>query len=214
MAYADQGMSKGKMIGLGVAVFVHILLGYAFVTGLALKAVKTIVGPLETVNIKAETPPPDEPPPPPKDVEIPPFVPPPEVTVQSDAPPPPTMTIQNYAPPPPAPVFHEPPAAPAAPKGPTSPAIAIGHSQEVSEDDYPPASLRAEEQGRTVITVSINAQGRVDTCSVQASSGFPKLDEKSCQIAQRRFRYKPALQDGTPVATSKVVPIKWQITSK
>jgi len=62
--------------------------------------------------------------------------------------------------------------------------------------------------------VSINAQGRVDTCSVQASSGFPKLDEKSCQIAQRRFRYKPALQDGTPVATSKVVPIKWQITSK
>jgi len=44
MAYADQGMSKGKMIGLGVAVFVHILLGYAFVTGLALKAVKTIVG--------------------------------------------------------------------------------------------------------------------------------------------------------------------------
>jgi hypothetical protein len=100
MAYADQGMSKGKMIGLGVAVFVHILLGYAFVTGLALKAVKTIVGPLETVNIKAETPPPDEPPPPPpKDVEIPPFVPPPEVTVQSDAPPPPTITIQNYAPP-------------------------------------------------------------------------------------------------------------------
>ena len=206
-------MSKGKMIGLGVAVLVHILLGYAFITGLALKAVHTIVGPLETVNIKEEAPPPDEPPPPPpKDVEIPPFVPPPEVTVQTDAPPPPTITVQPYAPPPPAPVFHEPaPPAPAAPTGPTQPATANPRSLEVSEDDYPAASLRAEEEGRTVITIGISAQGKVDTCSVMTSSGFPKLDEKTCQIATRRFRFKPALQNGTPVASTKVLPIRWQI---
>jgi protein TonB len=103
---------------------------------------------------------------------------------------------------------------PPAPKGPTQPATAIGSSTSVSEDDYPPASLRAEEQGRAIITVSINAQGRVDGCTVATSSGFPKLDEKSCQLAQRRFRFKPALQNGTPVASSKQMPIKWQITSK
>jgi protein TonB len=214
MAYADQGMSRGKMIGLGIAVIIHIFLGYALITGLALKAVKHLVGPLETVNIKEEAPPPDEPPPPPpKDVEIPPFVPPPVVTVQSDAPPPPTITIQNFTPPPPAqPVFHEPaPPAPAAPTGPTQPATANPRSLEVSEDDYPPASLRAEEEGRTVITISISAQGKVDTCSVTTSSGFPKLDEKTCQIATRRFRFKPALQNGTPVASTKVLPVRWQI---
>ncbi len=204
------------MIGLGIAVIIHIFLGYALITGLALKMVKHIVGPLETVNIKEEAPPPDEPPPPPpKDIEIPPFVPPPEVTVQNDTPPPPTITTQNVAPPPPQPTYVAPPApvaAPApAPTGPTQPATANPRSLEVSEDDYPPASLRAEEEGRTVITISISAQGKVDTCAVTTSSGFPKLDEKTCQIAQRRFRFKPALQNGTPVASTKVLPIRWQI---
>ncbi len=217
MAYADQGMSRGKMIGLGVAVFVHILLGYAFISGLALKAIKHVVEPMKTVNVKeVEKPPEEPPPPPPKDVEIPPFVPPPEVTVASEAPP--TITTQSVQAPPPQPAYVPPappaPVAPPAPTGPTSPATAIGSSTTVSEDDYPPASLRAEEQGRTVITVSINTQGRVDGCTVTTPSGFPKLDEKSCQIAQRRFRFKPALQNGTPVASSKVMPIRWQITSK
>lgn len=210
-------MSKGKAIGLGVAVIVHILLGYAFINGLALKAIKQIIEPLKTVDIKEEAPPPDEPPPPPpKDVEIPPFVPPPEVTIENQAPPPYVPERQSVAPPPPQPTYIAPPApvAPVAPTGPTSPATAIGSSTTVSEDDYPPASLRAEEQGRTVITVSINTQGRVDGCTVATSSGFPKLDEKSCQLAQRRFRFKPALQNGQPIASSKVMPIRWQITTK
>lgn len=202
------------MMGLGVAVLVHILLGYAFITGLALKAVHVIVGPLETVNIKEEAPPPDEPPPPPpKDVEIPPFVPPPVVTVQSDAPPPQVLTVQNVAPPPPTPqVFHEPtPAPPAAPTGPTSAAAFNPKSLEVSEDDYPPSSLRAEEEGVVRVSLSVNTQGKVDNCTVAATSGFPKLDEKTCQIALRRFRGKPALQNGTPVASTAVKSIRWQI---
>ena len=212
-------MSKGKMWALGIAVVIHIFLGYALITGLALKIVKHIVEPIKSVNIKDTPPPPDEPPPPPPKVEeIPPFVPPPEVQVASDVPPP--IHVQSVqAPPPqaytpPAPAAPPAPVAPPAPTGPTQAATAIGSSTTVSEDDYPPASLRAEEQGRTVITVSINTQGRVDSCSVTTPSGFPKLDEKSCQIAQRRFRFKPALQNGTPVASTKVMPIRWQITSK
>jgi len=209
-------MSRGKVIGIGVVAAIHILLAYAFITGLALKAVKVITGPLETVNIKEEAPPPPDepPPPPPKDVEIPPFVPPPEVTVATEAPPP-TITTQSVVVPPPQPTYVAPappaPPAPAAPTGPTSPAVANGHSLEVSEDDYPAASLRAEEEGVTRIQISINAQGRVDTCTIATSSGFPKLDEKTCQIATRRFRFKPALQNGTPVASSKVQAIRWQI---
>jgi protein TonB len=136
------------------------------------------------------------------------------VTVQNDSPPPPTITVQSAAPTPPAPTYIAPPAPPApppAPTGPTQAATANPRSLEVSEDDYPPASLRAEEEGRTVISIGISAQGKVDTCSVTTSSGFPKLDEKTCQIAQRRFRFKPALQNGTPVASTKTLPIRWQI---
>ena len=204
------------MIGLGIAVIIHIFLGYALITGLALKIVKKIAGPLETVNIVEDKPPPDEPPPPPqKDIEIPPFVPPPEVTIQTDAPPPPTITTQSVQVSPPTPTYVAPSppviAAPPAPTGPTQPATANPRSLEVSEDDYPPSSLRAEEEGRTVITIGISAQGKVDSCSVTTSSGFPKLDTKTCEIAQRRFRFKPALQNGTPVASTKVLPIRWQI---
>lgn len=209
-------MSRGRMFALGVAIIIHVFLGYALITGLALKAIKHIVDPLKSVNIKEQVKLPDEPPPPPpKTQEIPPFVPPPIVDVATDSPPPPTISTQSFqSSPPPAPIHVEAPPAPPAPTGPTQAASAIGSSTTVSEDDYPPASLRAEEQGRTVITVSINTAGRVDSCSVATSSGFPKLDEKSCQLASRRFRFKPALQNGQPVASTKAMPIKWQITSK
>ncbi len=204
------------MVALGMALIIHVFLGYALITGLALKAIHKVIDPLKSVNIKEQVKLPDEPPPPPpKTQEIPPFVPPPIVDVATDSPPPPTISTQSFqSSPPPAPIHVEAPPAPTAPTGPTQAASAIGSSTTVSEDDYPPASLRAEEQGRAVITVSINTAGRVDGCSVTTSSGFPKLDDKSCQLASRRFRFKPALQNGQPVASTKVMPIKWQITSK
>jgi len=207
------------MIGLGVAVFVHILLGYAFISGLALKAIKHITEPIKTVNVKeVEKPPEEPPPPPPKDVEIPPFVPPPEVTVETTAPPP--ITTQSTVVPPPQPQYVPPappavaPPAPPAPTGPTQRAVGIGNSTSISEDDYPQASLRAEEQGRTVISFTINPQGRVDTCTVTTSSGFPKLDDRTCELAKKRFRFKPALQNGQPVAETRSQSVKWQITTK
>ena len=208
-------MSKGKMWALGIAIVIHVFLGYALITGLALKIVKHIVEPIKSVNIKDTPPPPDEPPPPPpKDVEIPPFVPPPEVTVASDVPPP--IAVQSVqAPPPqvyvpPAPKA-EPPAPPPAPTGPTQGAQLDPRSTTTSEDDYPPASQRANEEGVVTVNLNINAQGRVDQCSVAQSSGFPRLDEKTCQIALRRFRGKPALQNGTPVASQKVQRVRWTI---
>ena len=220
MAYADQpAISNTRIVGLVVVGLLHVLLGYAFITGLALKTIKKIIAPIEAVEVKEEAPPPDEPPPPPpKEQEIPPYVPPPEVTVQSDAPPPPTISTQSVAPPPP--VAFTPPAPPRAeapppPAGPTSRATpANARVFEVSEDDYPPSSLRAEEEGVTTVRVAINASGRVETCEVTTSSNFPKLDERTCRIAQSRWRYKPALQNGTPVGDTAVKRVRWQINRK
>ena len=220
MAFADQKMSANRMVGLGLVALLHVMLGYAFITGLALKAIKKVIEPIEAVNVKEEKPLPEEPPPPPpKDIEIPPYVPPPEVTVQSDSPPPPTITSQNVAPQPEpryvAPPAPPQPAAPPAPTGPTQGATpANARIFEVSEDDYPPSSLRAEEEGVTAVQVSINAQGRVDACQVTASSNFPKLDERTCKIAQSRWRFKPALTNGQPVASTLNKRIRWQINRK
>ena len=158
---------------------IHIFLGYALVTGLAQKFVKHIVAPLEAVQVKDKIVLPDEPPPPPpKEQEIPPYVPPPEVTVQTDSPPPPTLSVQNVAPPPPA-QYTAPPAPPRAepppqPAGPTSHATANPRVFEVSEDDYPPSSLRAEEEGVTAVSVTIDANGRVSGCTVTAIEQFPE----------------------------------------
>lgn len=58
MAYADEGMSTNRMIALGIVALLHVALGYAFVTGLALKAVKAVVNQVEAVNIEEEAPPP------------------------------------------------------------------------------------------------------------------------------------------------------------
>jgi periplasmic protein TonB len=215
MAYADQGMSRNRAIALGIVAVLHAFLGYAFITGLALKAVKAIVNPLESVNIEEEKPPPEEPPPPPpKDIEIPPYVPPPEVSI--DIPPAPNApTVQNTIPDPvPRPFVQQAPvqeAPPPPPAGPTQQAQFDARSTAVSDEDYPAAALRAEEEGVTKVRVTIGLNGRVSACEVVTSSGFPRLDEKTCKIAQTRWRSKPALRDGTPIESTVVKAIRWQI---
>jgi protein TonB len=212
MAYANEGMSRNRMIALGLVALLHIFLGYAFITGLALKAVKAIVQPLETVNVKEEAPPPEEPPPPPpKDIEIPPFVPPPEVSIAQDSPP--TITTQQTVPQPEPPKYVAPPAppAPAPPAAAPTPATPKGRGNVFSDDDFPDASRRAEEQGVTRVSYVIDPTGKVSSCTVTQSSGFPRLDDATCKIIMRRFRFNPATREGQPVSETKTQPVRWQL---
>ena len=211
MAYADQGMSKNRMVSLGIVALLHVGLGYAFITGLALKAVKAIVAPLETVNVKEDLPPPEEPPPPPpKDIEIPPFVPPPEVFVASEAAP--TITTQTTVPQVEPPRYVAPPTVvQEAPKAAPTPATAKGRGNAFSDDDFPDASRRAEEAGVTRVSYVIGTDGKVESCTVTQSSGFPRLDDATCKIIQRRFRFNPATREGQPISETKTQPVRWQL---
>ena len=200
------------MVALGIVALLHIFLGYAFITGLALKVVKQIVNPIETVNVKEEAPPPEEPPPPPpKEIDIPPFVPPPEVSIVQDSPP--TITTQTVVQQPDPPKFVAPPAPPAppAPMAAPTPATAKGRGNVFSDDDFPDASRRAEEQGVTRVSYVIDQKGQVSNCSVTQSSGFPRLDDATCKIIIRRFRFNPATRDGQPVTETKTQPVRWQL---
>ncbi len=210
MAYADTGMSKNRMVALGLVALLHVILGYAFVTGLALKAVKAIVNPLETVNVKDKAPPPPPPPPPPKDIDIPPFVPPPEVSIQTESAP--AMTVQPQIPQAEPPRFVAPAPAPvAAPAAPPTPATPKGRGNVISEDDYPDASRRAEEQGVTRVNYIVDSTGKVSACTVVQSSGSARLDDATCKIIIRRFRFNPATRDGQPVSETKSQPVRWQL---
>lgn len=206
-------MSKNRQIALvGVAVL-HAILGYAIVSGFAISVVKKIIEPLEAVNVKEDAPLPDEPPPPPpKEIEIPPYVPPPEVSIQSDAPTN-SITVQsNIARPEPvaAPAPQAPPAPPAVAPSPATPR---GRGNVFSDDDYPSASRAAEEEGVARVSYVVGTDGRVSQCEVMQSSGFKRLDDATCSIIQRRYRFNPATRDGQPVAERKTQPVRWRLTN-
>jgi periplasmic protein TonB len=177
MSYMDTpGMSKNRQIALVGVALLHVLLGYAIVTGFAISVVKKIIEPLEAVNVKEEAPPPDEPPPPPpKEIEIPPYVPPPEVSVQSDAPTN-SITTQSATPrPEPAPMARPEPVVEAKPVAAPTPATARGRGNVFSDDDFPSASRAAEEEGVTRVSYLIGVDGRVTECQVTQSSGAKRL---------------------------------------
>ena len=216
MAYADQGVSSKRVVALGVVALLHLVMGYAFVSGLALKAVKIVTGPLETFEVEEPAPPPEEPPPPPPELEeIPPYVPPPEVVVETAAPPPVVITTQTtvQTPEPPRVVAPAPVVAPPAPPPPVARTAATpkGRGNSISTDDYPDASRRAEEEGTVRVRFDITEAGRAENCQVVASSGHTRLDEATCRIVERRFRFNPATEGGKPVRTSQTQPVTWKL---
>lgn len=121
--YGYQDPSR-RIQGIAVVLLVHVLIGYALVSGMARKGLNLIKKPLEAVVIQEVIIPPPPPPPPPKKIEAPketpkpdapppPFVPPPDVVPAAAATAP---SIISTATPPPKPAVIAPPPPPPPPK--------------------------------------------------------------------------------------------------
>ncbi len=207
MSYADQPQSSRRTVAVVLVILLHLLLGYALVTGLAFNVIKKAVSDLKTFDVKEAVPPPP-PPPPPKDIPPPPVVAPPPIVQTTQAPPP----IAVVPPPPVAPpVIHEvlPPPKPSEAKA----ARTKGdQSFGITDEDYPAAAQRNGEEGTTAIAYDITADGHMANCHVTGSSGSSTLDTTTCQLAMRRARFYPA-QDaaGNPIASHGNRRIRWQI---
>ena len=67
MAYADQGMSAGRIWSIVIVALLHAILGYAFVSGLAMRVIEKAREDLKTFDVEEPPPPEEEPPPPPPD---------------------------------------------------------------------------------------------------------------------------------------------------
>jgi protein TonB len=63
----------------------------------------------------------------------------------------------------------------------------------IHDEDFP----RSEYHIRGLLTVNmrftVSPRGRVDRCQITRSSGNRRLDEVTCRLIMRRFRYRPAL---------------------
>ena len=207
MAYTDQEMSGRRIFAIGAVALLHAGVGYALVTGLAYNAAKNVYEDLKTFDVAPDEPEkPEEPPPPPPKVDLPPppkvNVPPPVVTssvVTTN-----TITPQATIAPPP------PPAPPAPPAPPRVAERAVQRGGSISDEDYPSSSIRNEEQGTSVATFTISAEGRVVACN--ASGASPTLDAETCKLIMRRFRFKPAKDSsGQPIEETKSQRVTWRL---
>lgn len=175
MDFARQQRNPSRhLLGFTIVVIMHVIVGYALVTGLARKVVEAIKQPIETKIIEElKKPPPDTPPPPPPKLAVPPppFIPPPEVQIQIPvaAQQAAITTFTTEKPPAPTP----PPAPPVAI---TAPTIVVGiacpNSQKVrTEIQYPKEAIQKGLAGEVLIEFTVDGRsGEIRDMKVLSSS--------------------------------------------
>ena len=209
-AYAhDSTFVPRRIVVFLFIVAFHIGLIWALANGLARKVVEVLAPPIQTdiiEEMKQDEPPP---PPPPPQMERPPVeVPPPEVNIQIPVDTTTSTAITDVtdrpvpmAPPPPprAVVRHNP---------------TLDKRSQPTEDYYPPASKRAEEEGTSTVRVCINEQGRLaGSPTITKSSGFERLDEAALKWTTRGARFKPGTEDGKPVEPCFQFNVRFKLTN-
>jgi protein TonB len=83
----------------------------------------------------------------------------------------------------------------------------------ITTNDYPDESLRRDEQGMTTVEYIVDESGvvRPGSCRVTVTSRYRRLDEKSCAIVEKRFRFNPALLNGKVVSETRTQSIFWRL---
>jgi protein TonB len=205
-------MSGSRITALIIVALIHIVVGYALVTGLAYEGARQLIKKVTTVDIKEPEKPKEPPPPPPKVVAPPPVVvPPPKVNVAVSAP---VIDVVPVAPPPPpAPVLVVAPPAPPPPRFTPKGAAPKGNPGNwATANDYPSRALREEREGVTGFRVTVGPDGRVTDCQITSSSGSPDLDQTACDKIRQRARFTPATDgEGNPTSGSYSNRVRWVI---
>jgi periplasmic protein TonB len=82
----------------------------------------------------------------------------------------------------------------------------------VTSSDYPSRDLREGNQGVVGFTLTIGPDGKVESCAITRSSGFPGLDAATCDKVTRRARFDAASDgSGNRVTGTYSGRIRWQI---
>ncbi|WP_298089614.1 energy transducer TonB [uncultured Sphingomonas sp.] len=81
----------------------------------------------------------------------------------------------------------------------------------IRDSDYPEAAADAGAGGTVSVRYYVETNGRATHCSVTRSSGNAELDDVTCRLIEKRFRYDPSRDaDGRPVRSIIVVDHDWQ----
>jgi periplasmic protein TonB len=166
----------------------HIIIGYALITGLARKVVEVLKPPIETKIIEEiKKPPPDIPPPPPPKLAAPPppFIPPPEINIQiPQVTPPPTITTVTTTLPPPGP----PPVIQPQVVAPTAVRREYKASYRV-DPSYPRQLITQGVNGRVIAWVHVSPAGTVTSVDIKSSTN--RLFDREVIRALSQWKFNP-----------------------
>jgi len=186
----------------------HVFSLWAFATGLARKAIEVLAPPIQTDILQEEKTKNEPPPPPPPEmkrqvVEV----PPPDINIAMPEVGPQTTAIT-------ARVAEKAPA-PVAKAAVAATAVGLGKGFPNVDDYYPDASRRLGEEGLTVVDVCVGPDGKLtEPPKVNKTSGHERLDQAAVKVASvGSGRFKPATEDGKPVAKCTQLPIRFKLRS-
>jgi len=200
------GFFTRRGLVVGAILLLHVFIAWALATGLARKAIEVLAPPIQTV-IETEThkdaPPP---PPPPPQFERPPVEIPPTDTVVEVPTAATTTAITNTT-------TQHVAAAPVVAKASVKTGIGQQKGFPNSEDYYPAASKRLEEQGLVVAQVCVGPDGKLtEAPTLATSSGSPRLDEGGIKLLTAASgKYKPATEDGKAIAACTKMGVRFQM---
>ncbi|MDD9316929.1 energy transducer TonB [Acinetobacter lactucae] len=218
MTFTDiENKSAKRLIGIAAVIFLHLLVAYILMSGLANNIQKPAEKPVELQIIQDIKPPPPPKPEEPKPKEKPPE--PPKMVEKVAKVPEPVKQVEKVIPVQKTTPVTQPTkvATPAAPSTPSPSPVAapapvaaaptpkpVGVSRGVSEGsagcekpEYPREAEMSGEQGTVRIRVLVDTNGKVIEAKVKKSSGSRILD-KAATKAYSLCTFKPAMKDGVP----------------
>ena len=214
-AVAQSRLDWQRVSALSVAFAIHVTAAMLIAMPLLPAPPRATPRSVEVVMLRDDPPPP--PPAPPEVLPQPRTKPVPAPTHVVPKPQPMQQTVVEATP---APTIEDAAevVAPTAPVAPTTPDIGAGDggaSRVLAYDGalklrYPPSSIRAHEEGRVLLNVLVDANGRPQRVQVARSSGHAALDA-AARDAVLRAHFKPVLRDGVAVSAWGVVPIQFRL---
>ncbi len=201
MSAGRKEMTPERLVGIGFVAVLHVIVIWAIVSGLAQKMVRATLPPdLVVVQVPKEKIQPPPPPPPkmptlPQSHEI--TAQPPPFQISDDG----AQVISRVGPPPPTHIEQSL----------TPDQAATGVAATHTTPSYPPLARRLSEQGTVTLRLTISPQGVVTGADVVKSSGFADLDQSAMSWVMAHWKYKPAIQNGSPVASQTTAAVVFNL---
>ena len=202
MSAGRKEMTPERIAGIGFVAVLHVIVLWAIVAGLVQKIAQAPPpGPITATFDPVK---PEHPPTPPKvpDSDLPNVKP--VETVQA-----PPLDIRDDRPGPG--ILASLPM----PQMPVTPTLAdqavAGIAATHTIPPYPSLERRLGEQGTVTLRLTISPQGVVTGADVVKSSGYPGLDQSAISWVMAHWKYKPAVQNGSPVASQTTAAVMFSL---